>query len=628
MCGIAGIIEKGHAASSDMMETMLDCIRYRGPDDGGIWQEGEICLGHRRLAILDLTSDGRQPMAYGDRYQLVFNGEIYNYSELRSMLCKKGYVFHSQTDSEVLLAAYDYWGEACQRRLNGMWAFAIYDRRKRVLFCSRDRFGIKPFYYFQNANRFAFGSEIKQLLPIMDHKPRANQPALEVFLAAGYLDYSEQTLFDEVLQLRGGHCLRYDLHKHSFSVSRWFDPMEIAPKAMSDQEAANSFRTLFENAIARHLRSDVPVGFCLSGGLDSSAIVCEANRQLRERQQPVQQYTVSSCFEDSRYDERPFIQTVVDSCPGVVSSKVFPRMDDLLSCLRDLVWHMDEPFSSTSIFAQHEVFRKAHSLGLKVMLDGQGADEQLAGYTDFYKLLFVWLFRHGHWARLRRELNAYFRLRSTNEMQSQWRFLAVTIQEALLPLWMQKRVFRCYQKNSPQRRWLHLSDKAMDTLCATKLRFAKRDPRTFICAFMDIGMTELLHYEDRNSMAFSVEARVPFLDADFMEGVFAMPFTVKMKDGKTKWVMRSGLEQLLPAAITTRYDKMGFVTPEDQWILAHKQELEPVLEQAAYTLAPIVDGKRFLQWYKGKQKIQRGDFRIWRLLCAAEWVRMFQVQLA
>lgn len=628
MCGIAGIIGKHSLPTiSEILET-LNCIRYRGPDDMGTWQEGNLLLGQVRLAIIDLSEGGKQPMTYNERYILVFNGEIYNYVELRNELQEKGYHFHTHTDSEVIPAAYDYWGEACQEHMNGMWAFALFDRQKQTLFCSRDRFGIKPFYYIDTEERFAFGSEIKQLLPQTGRPPRANNTTLSVFLATGYLDYSEETMFDGVSQLRGGHCLTYNLNTHHQRVRCWFTMNSVSTRQEAGKISAERFRIEFEKAIRRHMRADVPIGSCLSGGLDSSAIVCMANRLLSEKGETEVQHTVSSCFDNRRFDEREYIDAVLAQCSGVQRNQVFPNLDEVLDKLDEIVWHMDEPFSSMSIFAQWNVFQEAHRIGLTVMLDGQGADEQLAGYTDFYKLNFAWLFRQFRFKRLYREIKAYINLRASSESQSQLRFLAVILYETMIPLWLQNRIYWFYLKKDAGHRWIKLGNEALDAVCRIKRQYAKRDPRAYCKASMEIGLSELLHYEDRNSMAFSVEARVPFLDADLAAEIYGIPFENKLKNGATKWVMREGLADILPEKICSRYDKMGFVTPENEWLMEHHDELEPKIREAAKRLSPLVDLDETMRWYRSATTIHNGDFRIWRLLCAGHWAEVFGVEVS
>jgi len=623
MCGIAGLVGKEERLSGAALEAMLDCIRYRGPDDEGQWSEDRVMLGHRRLSILDLSAGGKQPMPYADRYVLVFNGEIYNYLELKEELRGKGYRFRTETDSEVIPAAYDCWGDACQEHMNGMWAFALYDRLGKTLFCSRDRFGIKPFYYMERDGLFAFGSEIKQLLAILPEPPHVNGPVLEAFLAAGYLDCSEETMFREVRQLRGGQCLRYDVQESRLQIRRWFSPEDISVENRSESEIRERFHDGFVSAVERHLRSDVEVGSCLSGGLDSSAIVCAVNRMTGGKPR---QHAITACFEQRGFDERPFSHAVAERCDNLSVSEVFPDMEKLLEELDDMIWHMDEPFASTSVFAQRAVFRRAGELGLKVMLDGQGSDEMLAGYPDFYKLMFSRLFRSGRWRALRREARAYRRLHPGQTGRSRLRFFAVTALETLTPLWLQQAVFRRYQSSSSDRRWLCLTREGKDRLCAIKRRFAKRDPQAYICASLENGLSELLHYEDRNSMAFSVEARVPFLDADFAACAISVPFSMKLRDGKTKWILRESLGDILPEIIARRTDKMGFVTPEAPWLREHLSELEPLLREAAARLSPWIDGERFLHW-AAEQGAERDNYRqIWRVLCASEWIKVFRVR--
>lgn len=627
MCGIAGLIGKDTPVPKEHLDKMLSCIYHRGPDDAGEWHEDLVRLGHRRLSILDLSPAGRQPMLYWDRYVLVFNGEIYNYLELQEELKSKGYRFRSETDSEVIPAAYDCWGEECQQHMNGMWAFALYDRRARTLFCSRDRYGIKPFYYLETGACFAFGSEIKQLLPLLPGRPAADRTALELFLAAGYLDYSENTMFRDVRQLRGGCCLRYSLPEGRATARRWYAPAPALMKEAREADLISRFRELFREAVGRHLRADVEIGSCLSGGLDSSAIVCEINRRVRMERVDIKQHVISSCFEDQRFDEREYSHAVLRECANLVSSEVFPDMEELPEAMGKVVWHMDEPFASSSVFAQWEVYRCAHELGLKVMLDGQGADELLAGYPDFYKMQFCSLFRKGQWRQLWREIYGALSGSLNNQGAATARFFAVNVFEAVAPLRFQSLIFRIYQRTSPSRAWLRLSKEGMGTLCAVKRRFAKRDPQKFTRAFLETGLSELLHYEDRNAMAFSVEARVPFLDEEFAAFAEALPFSLKIREGKTKWIMREALRGGLPKEVISRRDKMGFVTPESRWLTDHRAQLRPLLRQAAETLSPLIDTKRLLRWYDGQNSFAPGDSRVWRILCAAEWVRVFNVQV-
>ncbi len=427
MCGISGIISST-LLPKHLLQTMTDCIRHRGPDDEGFvfWsrsgdevilrgghdtpdavfiadlpytpssRDGHettffLGLGHRRLSILDLSPLGHQPMCTQDgRYWIVFNGEVYNYIELRSELEKLGHTFISRTDTEVILAAYAQWGEGCLSRFNGMWAFAIYDCKARTLFLARDRFGVKPLYYWTSPDGFfAFASEIKQFTVLPGWQAKLNGQRTYDYLVFGITDHTEETMFSGVFQLRPGHCVTLAVDDgsvvspgKSLSTRAWYE-LRPRPFAGSFDDAAREFRDLFEQSISLRLRADVPVGSCLSGGLDSSSIVCVLNEFLRKQGVQSLQKTFSACSDVDRFDERKWIDLVVGKT-GVDAHYVYPALDRLFEESPAITWHQDEPFGSTSIYAQWCVFRLAAQNGVKVMLDGQGADEQLCGYHIYF----------------------------------------------------------------------------------------------------------------------------------------------------------------------------------------------------------------------------------------------------
>nr|MCR5233636.1 asparagine synthase (glutamine-hydrolyzing) [Lachnospiraceae bacterium] len=412
MCGIAGCYHTDKEVNRELFEKMVDMIEYRGPDDRGTFYDQNLALGHRRLSIIDLSDAGHQPFYYRDRYVLVYNGEIYNYRELRGELEDAGYSFDTETDTEVLIAAYDKYGSACVERFNGMWAFAVYDRLEHCLFLSRDRFGVKPLYYYHKDGTLIFASEEKQIIKMADHRFRVNRPRLMEYLIRGVHDYSEETMFMDIFQLRGGCNMFYDLRNDKKEIQRYYDIADIPQSDESFEEAAAGFRKAFEESVRLRLRADVPVGYCLSGGLDSSAIVCMADRIIKDDNLDVKQESVSSCFEDKRYDEQEYIDEVL-KFTAVEGHKIFPQGNDVLKDLDDVLWHMDEPFTSTSMYAQWNVFKGAAEQGLTVMLDGQGADEQLAGYTGYYSVIFAEYLRKFKFGKFFRELKAYKKLRAS-----------------------------------------------------------------------------------------------------------------------------------------------------------------------------------------------------------------------
>lgn len=626
MCGIAGMVCKKGNIDEKLMIEMLDIIKHRGPDDQGIYTFNNLALGHRRLSILDLSPEGKQPMNYMSRYFITFNGEIYNYIELKEELIKQGYLFKTKTDTEIILAAYDYWGNNCVKYFNGMWSFCIYDSIKQLLFCSRDRFGIKPFYYIDNNNYFAFGSEIKQLVLTMKEAPAVNHDVLVSFLVCGALDYSYETMFQDVYQLQGGHNLIYSLEDNTYKVEKWYELYHVKEKKRSLRENTILFRNKFENSIRLRLRSDVPIGFCLSGGLDSSAIVCMTNYILNKDRLKTDQHTVSSCFDNKQYDEQEYIDAVVDKT-GAICHKIFPNMEEVFKDLDQLIWHMDEPFGSTSIFAQWNVYREAKRQGLTVMLDGQGADEQLAGYTAFYDLLFQQLLSEGRVLRLLHELKCYERLRAATEVGTMFLRVKSLLAHNLLPIKLRELLRNKLRAYTPASLF---SDDLLDNRLVMKIKeeYNLKAPRKYIHSSMHFGLSSLLHYEDRNSMAYSIEARLPFLDYQLVEAIFSMPLNHKIKDGITKKVMREALKDIMPKKITERYSKLGFVTPEDQWIKDNRNTIREELVRACKRLSPIIEEDRVLGWYdENINKIHRGDFTVWRIICAARWADLFNVNI-
>jgi len=627
MCGIVGLIGKGAPPDPAVMKEMLAIIQHRGPDGQGTYAADTLLLGHRRLVVDAEAQAEHQPMTYLGRYTITCDGRVYNHPELREELKKSGYTFPNGTQAEVLLAAYDHWGQDFLHRLDGMWAFALYDAQTATVFCARDRFAVKPLYYWDGPDTFAFGSEIKQLLIPMGGQPRANLSALKVFLASGRMDYGQETMFAGIQQIPPGQRMVYCLHNHTFEVSPWYNIGAIPPRKEAFAQGVERFRGAFRRAVDGCLRVGGKVGFCLSGGLDSSAIVCTAARP-RAGQEERALHAVSSCFDDKRYDEREYVDAVAAHCPAMVSHKVFPDMDRMLEELDNIVWHMDEPFGSSSIYAQWNVFRKAHELGIKVMLDGQGSDEQLAGYTDSFRVLFITLFRQGHFRRMYREMKAYAALCAASEPQSVALLVLRTAYGALIPAWAQKGLYLWRNGRPGAAGWLPRDRDTNRRVYSLGKRYNLRDARAYTEASMHIGLPELFHYVDRDSAAFSVEARMPFLGKEVAETVLAMPLEHRLQGGVTKRVLREALREDMPHKVVERRTKLGFVTPEDQWIGIRFEELRPVVEKAAARLVPVLCPQDVIRWYDQNAKaVSRGDFRLWRVLCVARWADVFDVKI-
>ncbi len=618
----------------------LDIIAHRGPDGQGFnvfdSESGPITLGHRRLAIIDTSTTSLQPMQYADgRYWLVFNGEIYNYREIRAELEAKGYAFRTLSDSEVLLAAYGEWGEACVGHFMGMFAFALLDRPAGRLFLARDRFGIKPLYYATTREGLAFASEIKQLLELPGLSRGANIARLFDFASTGITDHTSDTLFSAVHQLRGGERLTVDLatFKPGMTIApeRWYHLPKPGAVRMNAKEAAEEFLHLLDSSVGLHLRSDVPLGSCLSGGLDSSAIVSLASRRLAGEAGGGHMHTVSACYAEKRVDERPFMEAVVTSSQ-CQPHYVYPRYEDAFALAEKITWHQDEPYGSTSIFAQWSVFAEARRNGITVMLDGQGADEQLAGYHGGYGYHLNTLLRAGRLPELVRTILGWQRDHGVSAKQQLSLLLG-----PILPGRLRNLAFRA-RVGHQQHDWL--GSEAFQALRPLKSAFQTALDREGLPAVHDIGglcqamvqatnLPMLLHYEDRNSMAHGIEARVPFLDHRLVEFTIGLGNEHKMVGSWTKSVLRQALRGLMPEVICDRRDKLGFTTPEQEWFrgplrAAILDGVEETLRRFPTLFNPEGTRRLVEDSLAGRRPV---DFTLWRIVNVGIWGKVFGVTI-
>jgi asparagine synthase (glutamine-hydrolysing) len=632
MCGLYGSV------AFPAERARIDIVSHRGPDGSG-WTEyaspaGLVALGHRRLAIIDVSDAGLQPMCDpSGRYHLVFNGEIYNYIELRNELRQKGESFQTDTDSEVLLRAYMVWGEACLDRFLGMFAFLIWDDRDKHLFAARDRFGIKPLYFIANGHGIAFASEIKQLLGLPGVTARMNLALVYDFLASGISDHTPETMFEGVCQVRGGECVTIDASRPGtgqIKPRRWYALLNPDKRlSLSEDEAAQRFRDLFTDAVRIHLRSDVPVGSCLSGGLDSSSIVSLMSEMLAADGTRVN--TVSACYAEKSVDEKPFMDEVVVKTRAE-PHYVFPRAEDVFQRAADITWHQDEPFGSTSIFAQWCVFDEARRQGIKVMLDGQGADEQLAGYHSGFHYYMADLARRGRWLMLVRTIGERRIMHNMPIAEQVWRFIFPLLPPQLASMlkrqhqaivyheWLGSDLLRAYQQKASA---LQLSSNLLGLPPVTDI--------ATLCYTMTYGsnLQMLLHWEDRNSMAHSIEARVPFVDHRLVEFNLALGNDHKIVGGDTKRVLRRAMIGILPEKVRQRRDKLGFATPEQAWFRGPlkdliKQGVESTLQR--YPGLLNAEGTRALakDMLDGKRPV---DFKLWRIVNIGIWGERFGVAL-
>jgi asparagine synthase (glutamine-hydrolysing) len=553
MCGIAGIIYEDTSEEAVPLDVrrMIALQRHRGPDGEGFYDTTGASLGHCRLAIIDVTDAGHQPMCDLERrYWITFNGEIYNYRELAVELRSLGHRFHSRSDTEVLLAAYKYWGKACLERLRGMFAFAIWDEKTRVLFAARDRLGIKPFHYWEDGStKLAFASEIKALLGFLPQR-RPNVPLVRDFLAWNLLDHDPaETMVAGIKRLPPAHGMTWRAGQGLKLWRYWSLTMSEDYDVSVDQEAAliEEFRERFQETVSVHLRSDVPVGTSLSGGLDSSAIACVVSAELRSRGawRDNWQHTFSACYSDPTLDERPYIKAVIEAT-GCTPHYVIPEGETLARELDTWLWHQDEPVGNIGVYAQYCVARLAKEQGIKVLLDGQGADEQLAGYRKFVLVYLRELMTSRQYIKAGKEAAAFF-LRPdffrTGRFVAGRRYLLSSLPE-VSGLWP--------GGAGPQR---------PDTL-----RIGNVLSRRLAADMTQYSLPVLLRFDDRNMMAFGVESRVPFVDHTLVEWLAKLPSVLRMSNGWSKRILREALKGILPETIRTRRNKLYFSAPDSVWL--------------------------------------------------------------
>lgn len=555
MCGICGIIrfDDKKAKASDLA-LMMQKQKHRGPNDESIFIDKKIGFGFVRLSIIDLSLAGRQPMHdKSGRYTLIFNGEIYNYIELRKDLITKGISFESKTDTEVLLNMYIVYGEECLNKLNGMFAFAIYDNVSGEVFAARDRFGVKPFYYYQDDKQLIFASEIPSILAVYNKKNKENKQAIFDYLAFNRTDQNKTTFFEDIYKLQHGHYLT--IKNKQVTIKKWYD---LAKKIDIKVADIDEYQKLITDAVAIRMRSDVPVGVCLSGGLDSSSITSILINNLKFKDI----HTFSAIYEKGdRADESAFIKLYKDSLHNM--HFISPTFDSLLDDLNQFIKIHAEPIPSTGPYAQYCVMKLAKN-DVTVTLDGQGADEALGGYHYFFGFYFKDLLQSFKIVKLLTEIFYYLKVHKS--IYGIKTFIYFLMPEKI------KTKLRINERGYIETDFVNDILKQGKSNITNNL-YASKNLNEALLNHFEFKLEHLLKWNDRNSMAFSIESRTPFLDYRLVEYTLSVNSDAIINKGFTKNILRESLKGILPEKIRLRTDKVGFATPQDEWFRTEQFQL-------------------------------------------------------
>lgn len=577
MCGIVGMAKYKGGIDESLLQSAAGTLLHRGPDHKAHWisTQKNVAFAHQRLSIIDTRSCAHQPLHYAGRYVIIFNGEIYNYRELKVTLQAKGFLFNTESDTEVVAAAYQAYGKDCVQHFDGAFAFAIWDEEEQKLFAARDRFGEKPFFYFYNSQQFFFASEIKALWQAGIPK-EVNIAMLYNFLTIGYTGNPAnpaETFYQHIDKLPAASFLEYKAADHELLIEKYWQPDFPENNTISEQEAIAQFKSLLTESVTKRLRSDVPVGTSLSGGLDSSAIVALCAGQKEASQYSHKCFT--AVFPGFDKSEEAFAAQVAKQY-NLQHITVAVSATDLLQQMDRLMYHQEEPIASGSALAQYKVYEAAKAAGVTVLLDGQGADEVLAGYHKYYKWYWQQLYRQ-------KSLGKSGELAAARSQGVQEPFGVKNKLAALLPHFAGAMLQTGKAKKAARHPYLHpqFTQLHKNNLYYSLPAHPDLNGALYYNTFV-YGLEELLRMADRNSMAHSVEVRLPFLNHQLVQFLFTLPPHFKIKGCWTKWLLRKSMEAELPTAIVWRKDKVGFEPPQLQWMQ------EPAIKER------IIAGKEIL----------------------------------
>ncbi|MCR4336823.1 MAG: asparagine synthase (glutamine-hydrolyzing) [Candidatus Omnitrophica bacterium] len=606
MCGIAGVINFKGIYSSDveLIKRMNQVQKHRGPDDEGIYQDSVCVLGHQRLAIIDLSSCGHQPFVSDDgRYQMIYNGEIYNYIELREELKRCGYQFKTQTDTEVLLKCYQHFGVDCLSKFNGMFAFAIYDTQNHQLFLGRDRVGVKPLYYTIQNSSLYFASEVKALIQIPGLDKSVDNQTIFDYLVFNRTDIYDETFFKNIRRLPKGHYAIFN--RDGFSIRQWWDPLAFVAERVpaSHSELLKEIEKIFIDAVRLRMRSDVPVGVSLSGGLDSSIVI----GILAEHSNiPADFPTFTAAFPGESVDESGYIDAL-NSKYAFKNHRVSPSPEACLNSLKEFIYTCDEPTTGPSFYAEYEVAKLAKEHGVKVLLNGQGGDEDFAGYHYFHGFYLYQLLKQRDLVKFSSEFLKVF----LNQQQG------IAYQTLLFQL-----IVRGLKQSLLLKRHGYLQE----DFFRTHIQKSRIFNEFFDAPTLNVSLARHFQYKlehnlrmtDRNTMTFSIEARLPYLDYRFVEYLLGIAGHLKIKAGQTKFLQKEALGRYTAPEILERKDKIGFAVPEQKWWQQPRwiEQTQAASRDCEDTFAHIFKRDVF-------PALPRDEFSYWKINQLSNWHQVF-----
>ena len=606
MCGISGIINfNKRKVSKKEIRIMMQNMKHRGPDDEGIYIDSNVGLGFVRLSILDLSYAGHQPMhSHDNRYIIVYNGEVYNYLEIRDQLSTE-FNFVSGTDTEVVLAAFQKWGKDCVNKFNGMFSFLIFDKKTKNIFASRDRFGIKPFYYYLDEERFIFASEIKSILPLLNQK-EINYNMVFDYVAYNRTDHTSETFFKGIFKLNHGCNLA--IKKNKLSINRWYN---IYDKISSNRIPVNynQYLNILEDSIKLRLRSDVDIGVSLSGGIDSSAITSILINKFKLPELN----SFSSVYNSNKsYDEYSFIKLYSNQLKKM--HYTYPSKDTFFTDYKDFIYSQSEPVNDVGSYIQYKVMSLVGN-HVKVVLDGQGADEQLGGYHNFFGSYYKELLYKGNILKLLNEI--YFYINNHSSIESLKYFIYYLIPDRIKSI---KNPFTLGSINKD-----FFDSYSKDSIIPQNL-YNPKDLQTSLIQHFEHKLEHLLKWDDLNSMRFSVESRLPFLDYRLVETSINLPSNLIINKGTTKSILRNSIRGIVPNQIVNRKDKKGFSNPRSEWFRSDifRILIMDILNSNDFNNLNIFDVKDAKRKYNLHFN-NKGDYSIdiWKWINLYEWNKQF-----